>query len=36
MEHLSTYTNDSETQFLLQRKLLSYGDLTLDGEKVLA
>ena len=34
--HSSMYRIDSETQFLSQWKLLSYGDLTLVGERFLA
>ena len=30
------YRIDSKTQFLSQRKLVSYGDLTLVGERFLA
>ena len=34
--HSNMYRIDSETQFLSQWKLLSYGDLTLVGENFLA
>ena len=34
--HLITYGFDSGTQLLSQQKLLSYGELTVAGEKLLA